>query len=299
MHSFPTLRSFACIALLACTALLAGCASAPRGNPRVALVIGNGAYDNVVPLKNSLNDAADMCASLQGLGFKTLCHTNLRDKAEFEARVKEYLSQLDDSSAGVFYYAGHGVQAGGNNYLIPTQVQAKSAVDDPTRVLYGVDELFERLGRKRPRFQLVILDACREDIFSPPPRQGARTAAANPPRSMLVRALQNMPGGAGSGLQPIKDAPPSTIVLYATASKDTAFDGIGRNGPLTQQILAHIATRGIYIEEFIKRVTAGVEQDTQARFRKRQTPYTYGSFSGKFCFAGCPGDNDVPLPPSF
>ncbi|MBX3621338.1 MAG: caspase family protein [Rhizobacter sp.] len=295
----PALRRCARITLLAGAALLAACASPPRGTPRVALVIGNGAYDNVVPLKNSLNDAADMCASLQRLGFKTLCHTNLRDRAEFDARVNEYLSQLDDGSAGVFYYAGHGVQAGGNNYLIPTQVQAKSAVDDPTRVLYGVDTLFERLARKRPRFQLVILDACREDIFSPPPRQRTRTAAAEPGRSLLVRALQNMPGGAGPGLQPIKDAPPSTIVLYATASKDTAFDGAGRNGPLTQHILEHIGTRGIYVEEFIKRVTADVERDTQARFRKRQTPYTYGSFSGKFCFAGCPGDSDVPLPPSF
>lgn len=295
----PSRRALAALLLAACGLLLAACAGSSRqATPRLALVIGNGAYDHVVPLKNSLHDAADVCSSLRNLGFKTLCHLNVRDRAEFDARVQDYVNQLDAGTAGVVYYAGHGVQAGGHNYLIPTQVPLRSATEDPTRVLYAVDDLFERMGRKRPRFQLVILDACREDIFTPPPRK-TTAARAEPARSALVRALEALPGGAATGLQPVKDAPPSTIVLYATASKDTAFDGVGRNGPLATHILQHIGTRGIYVEEFIKRVTAGVEADTQQRFRKRQTPYIYGSFSGKFCFAGCPGDHDVAIPPSF
>ena len=84
------------------------------------------------------------------------------------------------------------------------------------------------------------------------------------------------------------------MVLYATASKEAAFDGAGRNGPLTRHILQHIGTRGLPVEDFIKRVTMGVETETLRDYRKRQTPYIYGSFSGKFCFAGCPGDADVP-----
>ena len=280
-----------CAGLTLCALLLAGCATGSRGAPaKLALVIGNAAYENVVPLKNPVNDAADMCVALQKVGFKTLCHTNVRDRAEFDAHVKDYVGRLDAGSVGVFYYSGHGVQAGNANYLIPTQVQYKSAAENPTRVLYAVDDLFDRLGAKKTRFQLVVLDACRADLFSPPPRQATRSA--------LVRALADV-AGAGNGLQPIKDAPSGTMVLYATASKDTAFDGEGRNGPLTKHVLEHIGTKGIFVEEFFKRVTLGVELETLQKFRRRQTPFIYGSFSGKFCFAGCPGDNDVPIPPSY
>ncbi|MEO8153894.1 MAG: caspase family protein [Rhizobacter sp.] len=291
--------AMAWVAFASCMLLLAGCASGARGgNARVALVIGNAAYDNVVPLVNPAHDAADMCSALKKLGFKTLCHTNVRDREEFEAHVKEYVDLLDAKTAGVFYYSGHGVQAGNENYLIPTQVQMKSATEDPTRALYAIDDLFERLGKRRTQFQLVILDACRADLFSPAPSRSSRAPSAATSRSTLVRALEGV-AHAGNGLQPIKDAPRGTIVLYATASKDTAFDGEGRNGPLTRHILDQIDTQGIFVEEFIKRVTVGVEAETLKKYRKRQTPFTYGSFGGKFCFAGCPGDKDVQLPPSF
>ena len=278
-------------------ALLTSCASGPTKADKVALVIGNAAYDNVVKLVNPTNDASDMCASLRKLGFKTTCATNVRDRAEFDQLVKAYVAALDAGTVGVFYYSGHGVQAGHGNYLIPTQVQLKSATEDPTRALYAVDDLFDRLRQRRARFQLVVLDACRADLFAQAEHKpSSRTAAA--PRSNLVRALETV-ARASNGLAPIKDAPPGTMVLYATASKDLAFDGDGRNGPLTKHILEHIETRGIYVEEFIKRVTLGVEQETWRKYRKRQTPFIYGSFSGKFCFAGCPGDNDVPVPPAF
>ena len=281
-------------ALATCALLLAGCAARPPAGPsKVALVIGNAAYENATPLVNPAHDAEDMCAALKKLGFKTLCHANVRDRAEFDARVREYAELLDANAVGLFYYSGHGVQVGNANLLIPTRAQPGSAAEDPTRVLYPVDELFERLGRKPTRFQLVILDACRADLFAPPPRQSARG-----PGSTLIKSLEAV-ARAGNGLQPIKDAPAGTLVLYATASKDTAFDGEGRNGPLTKHILAHIGTQGIPVEEFFKRVIQGVERETVTAYRKRQTPFIYGSFGGKFCFAGCPGERDVPLPPSF
>lgn len=280
--------------------LLTACATGSRGpGTKLALVIGNAAYENAPALVNPVNDAADMCAALKKVGFRTLCHTNVRSRAEFDARVKDYIDQLDAASVGLFYYSGHGVQAGNANYLIPTQAQPPSANEDPTRLLYAVDDLFDRLGQKATRFQLVVLDACRADLFGQAPRPSARgpgNAVAS--RSTLIRALDTV-ARAGNGLQPIKDAPPGTLVLYATASRDTAFDGEGRNGPLTKHILEHIGTQGITIEEFIKRVTLGVEQETLKDYRKRQTPFIYGSFSGKFCFAGCPGDNNRPVPPSY
>ena len=255
-------------------------------------MIGNAAYENAPALVNPVNDAADMCATLSKLGFKTLCHINVRNRAEFDARVKDYVEQLGPNSVGVFYYSGHGVQISSANFLIPTQVQPAAVSEDPLRYLYGVDDLFERLRQKPTRFQLVILDACRTDLFAPPRAASGRGAVAAA-RSGLVRSLEAA-GHASNGLAPIKDAPPATMVLYATASKEAAFDGEGRNGPLTKHILQHIGTRGQPVEEFIKRVTVGVETETLRDYRKRQTPFIYGSFSGKFCFAGCPGDVDVP-----
>jgi uncharacterized caspase-like protein len=279
------MTALACIGLMLCTLLLWACASPSRsGSAKVALVIGNAAYENAAPLKNPANDAADMCAALKKLGFRTLCHTNLRDRAEFEAHVQDYIGQLDADSVGVFYYSGHGVQAGLANYLIPTQVLPKTVTEDPTRVLYGVNELFDRLRQKTTKFQLVILDACRTDLFAPPQRTSTRSA--------LIRSLDTV-ARASNGLQPITDAPAGTMVLYATASKDTAFDGEGRNGPLTKHILDNIATPGVQVEGFIKLVIQGVESETSTDYRKRQTPFIYGSYSGKFCFAGC----DIVLPP--
>jgi len=257
-------------------------------------------------LVNPANDAADMCAALRRLGFRTLCHTNLRDRAEFDARVAEYLAQLTPGTVGVVHYSGHGVQVGQANYLIPTRAQPDDAAADPLRVLYGVDTLFDRLRTRPTRFQLVILDACRNDLFDDKPAAPAAVPAASPSaspttspitsrgaRSRLMRALDAQPR-VGAGMAPIKDAPPGTMVLYATGAREAAFDGEGRNGPLTRHVLEHITTRGLPVEEFIKRVTAGVEAETLRDYRKRQSPFIYGSFTGRFCFAGCPGEADVP-----
>jgi hypothetical protein len=138
--------------------LLAACAAAPAGggNARLALVIGNAAYENAPALRNPVNDANDMCAALRRVGFTTLCHTNLRDRAEFDARVGDYVDRLGPNTVGVVYYSGHGVQAGNANFLIPTQVSVKTATEDPLRVLYGLDELFDRLRQKPTRFQFVV-----------------------------------------------------------------------------------------------------------------------------------------------
>ena len=295
----PSLRALLGRAALAgCTVLLAACAAAPGGgvNTRLALVIGNAAYENAPALNNPANDAADMCAALRKVGFRTLCHTDVRDRAEFDAHVKNYVDQLGPNTAGVVYYSGHGVQVGNTNFLIPTRVQPQSVTADPRRVLYGVEDLFGRLRQKPTRFQLVILDACRTDLFAPAPRQASGRGPDTAVRSSLIRALESVPT-VGNGLAKINDAPPGTIVFYATASNDAAFDGEGRNGPLTKHILAHIGTNGLKVQEFINRVTKAVETETERDYRKRQTPFYYGSFSGQFCFAGCPGE--VPVPPIY
>jgi uncharacterized caspase-like protein len=290
-----------CVALA--SLVLAGCPATSRnaGAPaRLALVIGNAAYENARPLNNPVHDAQDMCAALQRVGFVTTCRTDVRTRAEFVALVDAHVDRLGPGTVGVIYFAGHGVQVGGANFLVPTQDQPTGSAASPLASLYGVDDMFERLRERPARLNIVMLDACRTELFDDAarPAAGRGTAAASAsstaPRSRLVRDLQAM-SRAAPGLATIRDAPARTVVFYATASKSAAFDGDGRNGPLTKHILLHIGTRGQPLEDFFKRVTEGVETETQREFMKRQSPFTYGSFSGRFCFAGCPGEGgEVP-----
>lgn len=280
---------------------LGGCESPGRSTgapPRVALVIGNAAYENARPLNNPVNDAQDMCKALRGVGFVTQCLTNIRTRAEFASHVDEYVGRLGPGTVGVVYYAGHGVQVGGANFLVPTHEQPTGAAANPLTALFGIDDLFERLRERPARLNIILLDACRTELFHEPTRPAARPGAAAPalgdaPRSRLMRELQSMPR-VGTGLAAIRDAPPRTVVFFATAAKSAAFDGEGRNGPLTKHILKHIGTRGQLLEDFLKRVTDGVETDTLRELAKRQSPFTYSSFAGKFCFNGCPSDIEVP-----
>ena len=280
--------------LAVCTVLLTACALAPGAgkSARIALVIGNSAYENVPVLNNPVNDATDMCAALLRLGFRTLCHTNLVDRAEFEARVKEYTDQLQPNSESVFYFAGHAVQVNSANFLIPTNVRLKSARDNPVNALYGIDELFDRLREKPTKFQLVILDACRTDLFARPGSQAGARGVNSAAGLNLTRSLETV-AHARYGLAPIQDAPVGSIVFYATASKEAAYDGEGRNGPLTRHILEHINTKYLKVEDFFKVVSSGVENETR-NYRKRQTPFTLSSFRGEFCFAGCVGGISIP-----
>ena len=295
----PGLRRGAALALLA---LLAGCQTTGReapAPPRVALVIGNAAYENARPLNNPVNDAQDMCAALRRLGFQTTCRTNVRSRAEFSALLDEHANRLGPASVGVVYYAGHGVQVGGANFLVPTQDAPGSQTRNPLTALYGIDDLFDLLRSRPARLNVLMLDACRTELFGDPVLAAggrgkvATPAAAAPTR--LMRDLQALPRS-GSGLATIRDAPPRTMVFYATAAKAAAFDGEGRNGPLTKHILRHIGTRGQTLEDFFKRVTEGVESETERELAKRQSPFTYGSFTGRFCFAGCPGEGGE-MPP--
>lgn len=272
---------------------LAGCTllkppAVPAGQ-RVALVIGNAAYLNLPPLANPINDVDDICNALKRLAFSTTCLKNLRDRAAFDAAVRNYVEQLSSGGVGVVYYSGHGVQVGGRNHLVPTLADAGPAKgNEATRVLYPLDELFDRLKRKSPRYQLVVLDACRTELF----RKPGEVVTATTARSNLVRALAEISGSA-SGVQSINEAPPETTVLYATGAGQAAYDGDGRNGPLTKHVLEHLSIRGIEQTEFLRRVRAGVVNETTRSYGNRQTPYTSGSYNGRFCFAGC---LDVPEP---
>jgi len=251
---------------------------------RRALVIGNGNYVHGQRLANALNDAADMCQVLKQLGYETDCFINVQDKTAFEARVQEFVARLNPQSKGLFYYAGHAVQLNGESYLVPVQAEVRDAAD-VRRELLPVQQVLDRLKAAGNSFNMVVLDACRDDPF-------AEVSVAATASSRGILKMRKSPEAAGQnavayGLATIRDAPVGSIVLYATASREAAYDGDGRNGPLTKHLLAHIREPGIPVEEMIKRVTVGVQTETQRAFGRRQTPFVYSSFTGEFCFAGC------------
>jgi uncharacterized caspase-like protein len=238
--------------------------SAPA-QKRVALVVGNSAYSDVPALPNPVNDASDMCKALRDLKFDTLCFLNIKSRKEFKQRVQEFKAKLGPGTAGLFYYAGHGVQIDGENYLIPTaaQIKQKEDVEDETLSLRF---LMASLDEAQNEFNLIILDACRNNPFS----RG------------FSRAV-------GRGLAPISDTPAGSLVLYATAANEQASDGATgeRNSPFAKHLLANIKQPNLNVEGLIKKVSAAVQEDTAKAGGKRQVPFNYGSFTGEFCFAGC------------
>jgi hypothetical protein len=221
---------------------------------RIALVIGNGAYTNAPPLKNPPNDARDMAATLKQLGFTVASAINA-DQRTMKRLIREFGQQLKSGGQGLFYYAGHGVQLRGRNYLIPANAEIASETDvedqgvDLSLVLGLMDEAENGLN-------IVILDACRNNPFA--------------------RSFRS----AGSGLAQV-DAPTGTLIAYATSPGRVASDGQGRNGLYTSELLRQMLVTGIGVEEMFKRVRAGVQRQTSGQ----QVPWESSSLVGDFYFA--------------
>ena len=218
---------------------------------RVALVIGNGAYRHATPLPNPGNDAADIAQALRELGFDVIEGHDL-DWAGIRAKVKEFDRKLDNATLALFFYAGHGVQVDGRNYLVPVDAKLERAgtLDQ---------DAFDLLSVLRPmeaekRINLVFLDACRDNPFT---RSLARSLGAS--RSSAV----------GTGLAPIQKAS-GTLITYATEPDRVAADGEGRNSPFTAALLKHIRKPGIEIEQMMKLV----RMDVLAATRQKQLPRT-------------------------
>ena len=220
---------------------------------RVALVIGNGAYKEA-PLKNPANDARDIAATLKRLGFEVILRTNA-DLPTMDRAVDEFYASLKRGGTGLFYFAGHGLQVGGINYLVPVGARLQSESDaryqavDAGRVLGKMEDAGNDLN-------LVILDACRNNPFA---------------RSFRSASL---------GLAKM-DAPTGSLIAYATAPGSVAADGDGQNGVYTKHLLKNLTTQGLSVEEMFKRVRLGVVGET----KKAQVPWEASSLTGNFSFA--------------
>src|SRR5271165_2634856 len=209
--------------------------SAPgRATDRVALVIGNGAYQKVPALPNPPRDAEDMAHALERLGFAV---TLLKD-ADLDrtrAALAEFGAQAAYANMAVVFYAGHGIEAGGENWLIPVDATIASSADAQAKAisLHAV----MRLVNHATTLGLVILDACRDNPFTAPVTEARSAETA--PRNEATRSI-------AKGLAPVE---PVGNVLVAFSAKDgtVAGDGDGRNSPFTSALLHHIEAEGVEV----------------------------------------------------
>lgn len=229
---------------------------------RLALVIGNGAYLNAPRLANPANDAADIAQSLRGIGFEIVEGRDL-DKRSMEQKIVEFGHRLDGASLALFFYAGHGLQVGGQNYLVPTDAKLQRAGDLSFETI-NVNQVLAQMEADK-RVNLVFLDACRD----------------NPLARSFARSLgDTRSASVGRGLASIQSAV-GTMIAYATQPDNTALDGTGRNSPFTTALLKHIATPGLEIRSVMTRVRADVLVAT----RDRQLPWDHSSLIGEVVLA--------------
>ena len=226
---------------------------------RVALVVGNGAYEHSTPLPNPANDAADVAAALKGLGFAVIEGLDL-DRTAFEAKLREFARAARGAEAALFFYAGHGLQVEGRNYLLPVDARLSEEVDLEFEAL----ELRAFLKQMRSRANLVFLDACRDNPLA---QDLARSMGAS--RSAAI----------GRGLGRV-DAASGTLIAYATQPGNVAADGKGRNSPFTTALLEHIDAPGRSVNDLLTAVTDDVATGTGGR----QQPWTHSSLRKPFYF---------------
>lgn len=227
-----------------------------KGEKRLALVIGNGAYSHAGALRNPVNDARAMKTKLEALGFKVLKYENC-DQRTIKRAIDEFGRQLQGYDVGLFFYAGHGMQVSGANYLIPTD----ALLENPDEVEYDcvkADRVLAKMESAGTKTNLVILDACRNNPFA---RSWSRS------------------GGGGNGLA-FMNAPQGSLIAYATAPGNTASDGSGANGMYTAALLKEMSKPGLTILEMFQNVRSQVINQSQGK----QTPWESTSLIGNFYF---------------
>jgi uncharacterized caspase-like protein len=245
------LRYRACAALAAALLPLAAAAQ-----DRVALVVGNAAY-KASPLSNPVNDATDIAAALRALGFQVISRNNA-SQAEMRNAIREFGNQLRRAQAGLFYFAGHGLQIAGNNYIVPVNADIRSEADAEDQSI-NMAYVLRTMEESQVKVSLVVLDACRNNPYA----RGFRSAS---------RGLAQMNAATGS------------LIAFATAPGAVAADGTGRNGIYTKHLLQSLRQPDSDVLKVFQRTRAGVVAETGGA----QTPWESTSLVGDFYFRGAP-----------
>lgn len=228
--------------------------------PRVALVIGNSKYKHTPSLPNPTNDAADVAAELRKLGFAVIEKVDL-DKASMDRAIRDFAEKLSGAKIGLFFYAGHGLQVGGQNYLVPidAKLASASAIDFEMVRL----DLVHRAMEREASTNILMMDACRD----------------NPLARNLARALGTRSTQVGRGLAVVESGE-GTLISFSTQPGNVALDGTGRNSPYAGALLKHLATPG----EDLPTILINVRKDVMKATDRRQVPWEHSAMTAKFYF---------------
>lgn len=231
---------------------------------RLALVIGNSAYKNAPALKNPANDAGDMADTLQRLGFEVIRGIDL-DYTGMRNTVRRFSERLPEANVALLFYAGHGLQVAGKNYLVPVDAQIETQAD----LDFGtIDlDLVVRGMEADARTSIIFLDACRD----------------NPLAVNLTRRLGTRSGAVSRGLAQV-DTSVGTLIAFSTQPGNVALDGDGRNSPFTSALLKTIETPGLPLSD----VMIDVRNEVLRSTNRKQVPWDNSSLTGQFYFKPLP-----------
>ena len=254
---WPMLRQAICSAILL-GALVSGSSAALAEN-RLALVIGESAYRSVTPLPNPANDAKAMSKLLAESGFEVTAVSDLSQK-EMNAEVGDFASRIaakGPDTVALVFYAGHGMQIDGENYLVPIDVDPKREADIPLQAV-RLNDVLNTLNSVPSRMRILLLDACRNNPFP----------------------AINATAGRGLAMVDAKTGSPGTFLSYSTSPGAEAEDGDGADSPYTTALLTAARTPGLPIEQAFKQVRLAVNEATGGR----QTPWDSSSLTDNFEF---------------
>jgi uncharacterized caspase-like protein len=234
----------------------------------MALVIGNGAYAHVKALPNPPNDARAVAKSLRDIGFAVSEGIDL-DRAAMQKVTRDFLREVARAQVAVVYYAGHGVQIDGRNYLIPVDVELKAG-SSMTEAMIDMDTIMAGLD-DQVRTNILIFDACRNN----PMAQQVASAGSN--RGIEGAAGLAAPTSLGAGAT----LGAGTLIAFATAPGQVALDGEGANSPFSAALSRHLGTPGLEVQQMLTRVRAEVVSST----KNKQVPWSNSSLLGEVYLA--------------
>lgn len=245
---------------------------------RVALVIGNSAYSHAGPLANPANDANDIAKALGDMGFEVLVGLDL-DKRSFDGKVREFSRTLADADTGLLFYAGHGLQVAGRNYLVPVDAQLGSERDLDFEAV-SLDFVLKQMELEREgKTNIVFLDACRD----------------NPLARNLARSMGTRSASIGRGLAQVQTGV-GTFIAYSTQPGNVALDGASRNSPFTAALARSVREPG----RNLTAVMIDVRKEVLSVTNGRQVPWDHSALTGDFYFhlASAPGAVPKSIPPA-
>lgn len=240
--------------------LLLAASGTALADKRVALVIGNADYQHTPKLANPGNDAADMAVALKRRGFQVIEGLNL-DKPAFDRKIREFADALEGAAAGVLFYAGHGLQVGGHNYLAPVDAKLTTAAALEFEMVRL--DVVHRLMERQSLTNVIFLDACRDNPLA---RNLARTMGTR--SSEIGRGLAAVESGVG------------TLISFSTQPGNVALDGTGRNSPFAAALARNIATSSDDLSALLIAVRNEVMKETQ----RKQVPWEHSALTGRFYF---------------